>query len=645
MKRLTLALSLVAGLAGCKGGGVENVPPAIEVQTTSGSALKSVAFPATAFGSSATQQFQVASIGTVPAHVTLALSGPEASLYSVAPPATNALAVPAGSNQVFTVTFAPVLPSPIPVGNVLDSATLTLGSDDPNNTTVTIPISGLAAAQQLDLCWAETPTTQQCLSQGAVTVPFGAAADGGPIPFGGMAAPQEIDIINRSDVPLTLSAIALDAAATAAGFSIVEQVDTPVVLSAASGESLVMHVALTPKQSGALTGNFQVTSNDPRLSGPDSIALSATALPAGAPTACLGIYEIDYGNGQVVKAPQLDAAEPLSAQPGIVSPGPLDKAYFTAEPSPTCSDDPQDGQNMVYQFTLATPPGSTAALVEVSGPPGEQTVLFDLPGLYTVSLQATDSTGLTASAQLALLVKPHDDISVQLSWTSAVPVDLDLHFVRIVQPDAGLNPLDQLYVPTNPTNDCFYADCLPSFDYQQVPPPYVNWNGSTTGVWSLGDPLLEAQVGEAPLNSEQLDVVDLSNPLPGADYDVFVLYYNPSQGEANVSCETSTDCTNPAYPTCLTISDGGECIPAASAQVRTFVEGQELDAGAPLTLQLNETCDLWWAGTVHWIASAIQLSDGGAVPPQFTFTANTASDGGFLTISGQPAPGGCLPPP
>jgi hypothetical protein len=48
---------------------------------------------------------------------------------------------------------------------------------------------------------------------------------------------------------------------------------------------------------------------------------------------------------------------------------------------------------------------------------------------------------------------------------------------------------------------------------------------------------------------------------------------------------------------------------------------------------------------VHWIASAIQLSDGGAVPPQFTFTANTASDGGFLTISGQPAPGGCLPPP
>ena len=291
--------------------------------------------------------------------------------------------------------------------------------------------------------------------QGAVTIPFGT------IKFDGDGGVQEIDVINRSDVPLTLKAIALDAAATAAGFSIVEQVNTPVVLSAASGESLVMHVALTLKTSGTLTGNFQVTSDDPRLAGPASIALSATGLPAVAPTACLGIYEIDYGNGQVSKSPQLNAAEPLSAQPGIVSPGPLDKAYFTAEPSSTCSDDPQDGQAMVYQFTLATPPGSIAALVQVSGHPEEQTILFDLPGLYTVTLQATDSAGLNATAQLPLLVKPHDDISVQLSWQSAVPVDLDLHLVRIVQPDAGTNPLDLLYVATNPTNDCYYADCLP----------------------------------------------------------------------------------------------------------------------------------------------------------------------------------------
>ncbi len=643
MKRIAAAGLALAffGAACCKGSGVQNVPPAIEVQTTAGSALKSLAFPATAFGSTATLQFQVASIGTVDAHVSLALSGPEASFYSVVPPATTALTVPSGSNQVFTVTFAPVLPSPIPVGNVLESATLTLSSDDPNNLTVIIPISGLAAAQQLDLCWAQTPTNQVCLSQGPLTVPFGAAADGGPIPFGGTAAPEEIDIINRSDVPLTVSAIALDTAATAAGFSIVEQVNTPVVLSAASGESLVMHVALTPKQGGTLTGLFQVTSNDPRLTGPDSVTLSATALPAGAPTACLGIYEIDYGDGQVVKAPQLNAAEPLSAQPGIVSPGPLDKAYFTAEPSPTCSDDPQDGQNLTYQFALATPPGSTAALVEVAGHTYQQSVLFDLPGIYTVTLQITDSAGLTANTQLQLQVKPHDDISVQLTWQSAVPVDLDLHFVRITQPDAGTNPLDELYVPTNPTNDCYYADCLPSFDYQQVPPPYVNWNGGTSGVWGLGDPLLEAQVGEAPLNSEALDVVDLSSPQPGADYDVFVLYYNPSSGEPGVTCTTSRDCMpDSGYPACVL----NECVPAATALVRTFVEGQELDAGAPLTLQLNETCDLWWAGTIHWIASGIALSDGGEIPPQFTFTANTAADGGFLSISGQPASGGCLPP-
>jgi hypothetical protein len=254
--------------------------------------------------------------------------------------------------------------------------------------------AGQAASPQIDLCWAQTPTTQRCLSQGPVTIPFGAIA------FGGTAAPQEIDVINRSDVPLTVSAIALDAAATAAGFSIVEQVDTPVVLSAASGASLIMHVALTPKQSGSLAGSFQVTSNDPRLSGPASVVLSASGLPPGAPTACLGIYEIDYGNGQVAEAPQLDAAEPLSAQPSIVPPGTGDKAYFTAEPSPNCSDDPQDGQNMAYTFTLATPRGSAAALLQVSN--YQQTVLFDVPGLYTVTLVAKDTAGLTATAQLPI---------------------------------------------------------------------------------------------------------------------------------------------------------------------------------------------------------------------------------------------------
>ncbi len=649
--RLALLLALAASLAACKGNGVENVPPAIQVQNGSGGALKSLVFPATAFGATATQKLQIASIATVDAHVTLALSGPEAALFTVTPPATSQLTIPTGTSQVFTVIFAPVLPSPIPTGNVLDSATLTVTSDDPNNATVTVPISAPAAAQQLDLCWAQTPTTEVCLSQGGpVTVPFGSVSDGGPIPFEGTAAPQEIDVINRSDVPLTVSAIALDVAATAAGFSIVEQANTPVVLSAASSESLVFHIALTPKQSGALTGNFQVTANDPRLSGPDSVALSATAEPPIAPTACLGIYQIDYANGQMALVPDAgyplsDAGAPFSDQPSIVLPGPLDTAYLTANPFPSCSDDPQDGQAMAYQLTLATPPGSTAALVEVNGNAAQQKVLFDLPGLYTVTLLVTDSAGLTATAQLPLLVKPHDDISVQLSWQSAVPVDLDLHFVRVAQPDAGTNPLNELNVPNNPTNDCYYANCLPAFDYPPPPPasPFVDWNGGTTGVWSPGDPLLEAQVGYAPLNSEALDVIDLSNPEPGADYDLFVLYYKPSQGQAGVTCATSGDCTSSAYPTCVVIGGSGECVPAASALVRTFVEGQELDAGSPLTLPLPETCDLWWAGRVHWIASGIQLGDGGEIPPQFTFTANTAVDGGFLTISGQPQPGGCFP--
>jgi hypothetical protein len=237
--------------------------PAIEVQNVAAQTIKSLAFPPTAFGATSKQAFQVASVGTADAHVTLALMGAAAGLYAVAPSAASALTIPAGTTQAFTVTFAPLLPSPIPTGNVSEIATLALTSDATNSPNVTIQISGLAAAQQLDLCWAQSATTSQCLLQGPVTVDFGGAGQ------------QQVEIVNRSDVPLTVSSIALDPAAIAAGFSIVEQVQVPLVLSAATGETLNLDVALTPKQGATLAGSFQVTCDDPRLAGqPDSLSLS-----------------------------------------------------------------------------------------------------------------------------------------------------------------------------------------------------------------------------------------------------------------------------------------------------------------------------------------------------------------------------------
>ncbi len=622
MKRLGALLLCAAGC--CKGGGVQGVSPSIDVQTSPGQALKSLVFPVTAFGATATQGFEVAAVADVDAHVTLAFSGPAAALFSVTPAAASAVTVPAASSVRFTVTFAPTLPSPVPAGQVSDSATLTVSSDDPNHPAIAVPVLGLAEAPQLDLCWAPTPTSMQCVSDGGVTIDFGSfgyAADGGR---------QEVDVINRSAVPLTVTSLGLDPAAQAAGFAMVEQVATPFTLSAASGEAEVLHLALEPKKSGALAGTFAVAADDPRLAGqPETLGLAATVASPGAPTACLGVYQIAYASGAGA-AP--DPTRPLAAQPQIVPPGPLDSAYFTAEPSPQCSFDPQDGQAMAYQFTLAAPPGSQAALTPITS--YEQSVLFDLPGLYTVTLQATDSAGLPATAQLQLLVRPHDDISAQLTWQSALPVDVDLHLVRVSTPDAGVDPTTLV---GSATNDCYYADCLLASS------PFVDWGvPDPQPVRDQDDPLLVAQFGQPPLyTNENLDVVNLSHPEVGADYDVFALYYDPTQGgQADAGCTTSSQCGDPSYPACVL----GECVPAVNAQLALYVEGAELDAGAPIAFTLPSTCDLWWAGTLHWVASAQQLPDGGLIPPLFTFTPHDAADGGFLTVDGTPGPGGCVPP-
>ena len=625
----------------CRSQSVEQVNPAIALQGSGGVALQGVNFPVTAFGAQLNQPVEIASISSVDLHVTgLSVSGPAAALFTVtpSPSAAKPLTVPAGSAVAMMITFAPTLPSPIPAGDVQEVASLTVESDDPAHPQgVRLPLTGKAAAPAIDLCWAQTPTTELCVSKGAVTVQLGTVAPKGSSP------PQEIDLLDTSDVPLTLTSVALDAAAQAAGFAIVESLATPLTLSAAGGESVALHVVLTPKSAGPLTGHLVVQSDDPRFAAlpPPSLTLAGAGQPDLPPTACLGIFQIDYADGQSVS---VDPTLALSAQPGVTPPGPLDALELTAEPTPQCSFDAEDGQALAYQFTLAGPTGSTAALLPVSGHPEERTILFDVAGQYAIQLQATDSAGLSANAQLTLPVQPHDDLSAALGWQGPVPVDLDLHLVR-VEPDAGTDPTTLV---GDPLNDCFYCNCLPPKDYGTLGSPCgasyptaVDWGLPDKGVRDLDDPLLASQVGDAPLNSEPLDTVDLSGPEPGADYDLFALYYQPSQGDPgqDAGCRSSADCTNPGFPSCVQ----PECTPAVQATLHLYVEGQELtDAGSPLAATLAQPCALWHAGTIHWISGGHLVADGGFAPPRYTFT--PAPDGG-LSARGTPGAAlACEPP-
>ncbi len=378
----------------------------------------------------------------------------------------------------------------------------------------------------------------------------------------------EIDLENLTQVPLTVSELQLDATAKAAGYTIEEVVKLPITLSPQAGLTDIFHVKLTPLMSGHATGNLVVVSNDPRTAGqPVHASLNATVQPFLPPVACIGIAEIDYLDGVVAI---VNPSEPLSAQPAIQPPGPLDTVVLTAITSPTCSFDPQDGQNLDYQFALAPPTGSLAALSAVSGHPEQQRLQFDRAGLYDVQVKVTDSDGLSATATLDIPLSPQDDLEAVLTWPGIHQADIDLHLVRQLS-DAGTASLVD-----NPQNDCFWCNCLlPVLNYGSATGPSpcdntslginflvpLDWGATATP--TSGNPLLVASQRFKPFPTENLDDVRLTGPQPGATYGLYAHYYEAYQTAADAGCQNDQHCTDPVYASCWT----NECIPIADANL------------------------------------------------------------------------------
>src|SRR5262249_53950448 len=138
-------------LAGCNKSGVSAVQPSIAVQSPNGGTLGSLTFPLIAYGGMETQSLVIVSNSNADLQVTFALSGAQASAFSVSP--AGPLTVPGTQSQTVTVQFAPPLPSPIPDGVQQNSATLTLSSNDPDHPSTLITLSGKAGAPQLQVCW------------------------------------------------------------------------------------------------------------------------------------------------------------------------------------------------------------------------------------------------------------------------------------------------------------------------------------------------------------------------------------------------------------------------------------------------------------------------------------------------------------
>ncbi len=617
-------VSLVALLAvGCSKPTVAAIQPVVSVQDPNGGSLGSLTFPLIAYGTSETQMIAIQSLSDADLQVTLQISGAQASAYSVTP--AGPLTIAGTHSQLLTVQFAPQLPSPIPDSLQQNSATLTVSSNDPAHPQIPVTLSGKAGAPQLQVCWIQPDGGGACTSGGPVTAQFGAWAQNAT------STPQEIDVSDLNAVPLTITSVQLDAQAMTSGFALITAVTTPKTLAPQTGETLAMQLTMTPKIAvyadgggvdAGLFGNFLVQANDPRLSGAVSVGLAGSVLPRVAPTACIGVSQIDYVEGN---SALLDAGVPFPDQT-VTPPGPLDIVHLTGIVSPECSidgvDGGVDGQNLDYLFGLIVPAGSDAGLSPVAGHPEEVTLQFDQSGRYLVGLVVQNSAAQQSSnnADAGFDVEPQGGLSAILTWQSTVPVDLDLHLVRVV-PDSGVPP-DLLVDSLN--DDCFFCNCLNSSNYpSDLSPcdsPGVTYPTSVTwGDAGARDPLLAAAYPYKPFPSLFEDLVKLSVPEPGTRYDLYVHYYRAVQGQADAGCLGNGDCTDPAYPSCAQ----GACIPLVTASLETFIAGHAIDGGPPQTMQLGNLCDLWHAGTVEWIAAGTVLPDSGITSPTFTFVPDT----------------------
>jgi hypothetical protein len=637
---------------GCKSPTVATVFPELLVTLVDGGAFADggLLFPLTPFSGSSSESFLIQSTSSIDLNVKgFVFDGGDYAIRNdggLTPPFVLA----SSTSAVFTVVFTPTPPKPLPdVASITETAGLIIQSDSSTKPDYALPLWGTAAAPRIDLCTTENGSPQ-CLSGNPnLSVNFPRQ------PVGSLSSPARIDISDKNDVPLVITAITLDAAALAAGYSIVEtNLNLPRIISAATGLTVSFHVILTPTQicilpdggqnNNCLVGSVSVESSDPHYVAPNlpSVGLIGTGDPDQSPLACIGISTITYVNGTTIT---LDPTLPLDQQPNgpVFPPGPLDSATFTAFPLPGCSGSPQQ-LPFSTAFYLDAPDGSVAGF-SPNGVPGSGDVLFDLPGPYTATVVVTElpDAGFmggpnlpTADAGVTLVVVPHDELSVVLNWSSVSPVDMDLHLIRV--PSGGGSPPPAISLMVSPDNDCFWCNCYfhqlglcgPAYSR----PTAVDWGQPGYQNTPPDDPLLTSygykEEYANPLNEAVTNVGSLE---PGTEYDIYVHYFQIQNG-ADGGCPNGTDaeCTDPAYSHCSLL----ECVPLVHAQIRVFVAGQEV-AGSPNVQDVGKICDLWHAGVLNYTSATGCAVDGG--PPECYVFVPTPGVTAYYDHNNLPQPG------